>query len=269
MRRLRRRKIRAAAPAALLAFVAGWAVTALVIPETGFDAPRWQGTLWLYLGAHGLELSNVYIGGIGLGTVKPLELISEPEFLTFVPILAAGLASGYTCWKLKSSRLRHNVENAVAAGTAYVLVGVVAVIVSDMRPTISGLLIVAVIAGAAVWLGSTFIQAFSGGLPFIGISTFGTVAMVGLLLLLGGVAVVGALWRLLVTTYGAALLVGAVVGLNRELEKRGSKGAGRLPRLSGLADLVEENWLQIIVVTIVLTALVIGLSRNTGVGHSL
>lgn len=262
MRRLRRRKLRYGLSSALVAFLAGWAVTTFLTPEAVFGAPRWQTTLWVYLGAHFVELSNTHTGGLGLETVQPVVAADVPTFVHFIPVLAVASAALYTCWQIHSSKIEHNVSNAVAAGMGYFVVSVGALIVSDMRPSITMLLVLALLVAGGFWLGSTFVRAFSGGLPFIGIASFGTVAALGILLFLGGLTVVSVLWGVIAVSFGGAAVVGFGVGVSRQLERRGNRRGGRLPRLHGLALWVERHWIEIILVTTVLTALIIGLNSG-------
>jgi uncharacterized membrane protein YhdT len=262
MRRLRRKKLRYGISSALIAFLAGWAVTTFLTPEGVFDAPRWQTTLWVYLGAHFVELSNTHTGGLGLGTVQPVVAAGVPTFVHVIPVLAVASAALYTCWQIHSSKIGHNVSNAIAAGMGYFLASIGALIVSDMRPSITLLLVLALLVAGGFWLGSTFVRAFSGGFPFIGIASFGTVAALGILLFLGGLTVAAVLWGVIVVSFGGASVAGFGVGVSRHLERHGNRRGGRLPRLRGLAKWVEHHWIEIIVATVVLTALVIGLSGN-------
>lgn len=265
MVRYRRKKLRYGISSGALTFAAGWAVVALIMPTTAFESvPRWKSTLWVYLGTHLIELSTSHTGGFGFNSVQPVEIAGLPQEIYLLPMLAVAVAAGYTCYELQSTRISYNVSNAVAAGTGYFLTGLVAMVISNIRPSISSLLLFALVIGGGIWIGSTLLGYLSGGLPFLGVASLGNIAAMGILVVLGGVAIVSAILGLIVVAFGAAVIVGSSFGVSRQLERRGnrhSKDVG-FPRFHGLQLFVENYWLQIFALGVVLIALVYGISGN-------
>jgi hypothetical protein len=261
MRRHRQKTLRYGLASALFAFLAGLAITAFLVPETPFrNAPRWKGVLWVYLGAHSVELSTVHTGGAGLETVQPLDITQTPALISAVPPVTAAAASFYTCSQVSTTRIKQNLSNAVSAGMGYFLIALLAILVSDARPGVSLIIGIALLIAAGLWLGSSFISAFSGGMPFISIASFGTVAALGVLLLMGGIAIVSAIWGVVAVSFGAAAVVGVGVGANRHMKKLGDRQGADFSRLHGIRIWLKENWLETIIVIAVLTALFVGLS---------
>jgi hypothetical protein len=258
MRRVQRRKVRYGLPSALLAFLGAWALTTLVTPETGFNEPRWQGTLWVLLGAHFIELAVPTT--FTYNTVDPMLVANAPSWIRFVPIAAVAITTIYTTSQIRSRRIKHNISNALGAGMGYFIVGVAAMVVSDMRPDISGILMIALFVGGGIWIGSTAVRSATGGLPFIGITSLGTLALVGILIIMGGVAVASVLRGLIAISFGVSGIVGVVVGVSRQLESRGSRRGQSFARAHGAADWLEENWMEVLIVVAILGSLAVGLS---------
>lgn len=266
MYRHRRKQLRYGISSGILTFTAGWAIIALILPTTVFEpVPRWKSTLWVFLGTNLIELSDSYTGGLGLNTVQPVEIAGLPSEIHLLPILAVTTAAGYTCYQLRSTRVKHNVSNALAAGAGYFLTGLVAMYISNIQPAISSLLLIAFFVGGGIWIGSTLLGYLSGGLPFLGIASFGSIAAVGILVLLGGMAIVSTILGLIIIAFGVAVVVGSSFGVSRQLRRRGSRYSNdvRFPRLRGLQLVLEKHWFPIIVVAIVVAALIYGISGKT------
>ncbi len=261
MRRHRRKKLRYGLLSGFIAFAGGWAIATFLTPAnaaTGY--PRWQTTLWVFLGAHLVELSSVYTGGIGLNSQQPLELLDIPEYIRLVPVVAVAVASIYTCNEISTNRLKQNVSNALGAGTGYFAAGLIAMVVSDIRPEISFVLLIGGGAALAVWLGSSFVGAFTRGLPVIGVASLGSIAALGILLLLGGVAILNVIWGLVAISFGGAAVTGAVIGVERELKRKGKRRNSDYPRFYGLRSFTEANWKEALAVVAVTAALYVGLA---------
>lgn len=261
MVRYRARRVRHGTAAAAVAFVAGWAVTALVASTAAFNEPRWQSTLWVYLGAHFLELAEPATI-ISYQYLNPVEIADVPTAIYLVPIAAVGVAAAYTCHEIRSSRLKHNVSNALGAGMGYFLAGLLAVVVTDMRPNISVILIAAVVIGGGIWIGSTVVRTTTGGLPFIGVTSLGTVAIVGLLVIGGGATIARALAGLIGISFGVSSAVGFVFGVSRQLERRGGRRDASLSRTKGLKLWLEDHWKTLLVVGVIVGALAVGLTGD-------
>lgn len=263
MRRHQRKVMRYGLGSAMVTFLGGLAVTALLLPETPFNqTPRWKGVLWMYIGAHFVELSNVHIGGTGLATFQPVEIAEVPTFIYALPPIAASTGAVYTCYQIHSSKIKHNVSNGISAGMAYFLITLLAIFISDARPTISAIIGIALFVGGGIWIGSLFVGKLSGGLPFIGIASLGLVASIGIVLLLGSLAILAALWGVFVISFGSTAAIGLAFGVERNMKRRGSRKGATYPRLKGLRIWLEHNWPEAIAVAVVLIALFIGLTNE-------
>jgi len=255
MPRYRQKRMRLGVLTGVLAFAAGWAAIALLAPQAAFDAPRWQHTLWMFLGANTVELSQ---GTFGQETVQPVAVAALPEFVYLIPVVTVAIASAYVCYEIQTNRVKRNVSNAIAAGTGYFLTALVAMVISDIRPTITFILIIALVLGGGLWVGSTVIGALARGIPFLGIASLGTVVAVGVLVILGGVALLSVIQGLIVVSFVPAVGVGAGFGISRRLERRG--GHSDYPRLAGLQQFFEESWKETIVVSLIIIGLFVGLT---------
>ena len=143
MRRHRRKKLRYGLVSGFVAFAGGWAIATFLTPTDAFtNYPRWQTTLWVFLGAHLVELSSVHTGGIGLNSQQPLELFEIPTYIRLVPVVAVTAASVYTCTEISTNRLKQNISNAFGAGTGYFVAGLIAMVASDIQPGISMVLLI-------------------------------------------------------------------------------------------------------------------------------
>jgi len=94
-------------------------------------------------------------------------------------------------------------------------------------------------------VGSTIISSSTGGLPFIGITSLGTVAAVGFVVLVGGAAVLSAIGGLVAVALVPPVLVGTAAGSIRRLEKIGGRGR-KDGYLRGLKLVAEKYWLGIL-----------------------
>lgn len=240
-----------------LAFCAGWAAIALLAPQAVFDAPRWQNTLWMFLGANTVTLNQ---GMFGQEAVQPVAVAELPEFVFLLPVMAVAFASAYVCYHIRTNRVKQNVSNAMAAGTGYFLTALVAMVISDIRPTITVILVIALALGGGLWVGSTVIGALGQGIPFFGIASLGTVVAVGVIVIFGGLAILSVIQGLIVVTFAPSAVVGAGFGVSRHLEGRG--GRSDYPRVSGLKEFFEESWKETVVVSLIFLSLIIGLTRG-------
>lgn len=241
----------------VLAFCAGWAVITLLAPQAVFDAPRWQNTLWIFLGANTIDLNQ---GTFGQDAVQPVIVAELPEFVYLIPVAAVAVASAYLCYEIQTNHVKHNISNATAAGTGYFLTALVAMVVSDIRPTITFVLLAALVLGGGLWVGSTVIGALGRGIPFLGIASLGTVVAVGVLIILGGVAIISVVQGLIMISFAPAAAVGAGFGVSRRLKRKG--GRSDYPRLAGLQRFLKQSWKETIVVLLIILGLFIGLTGS-------
>ena len=261
MRTARDKQIRYGIPSGILAFLAGWAVVAYLTPENLVgEYPRWQTTMWAYLGTHLIELSNVHTGGLGLGTVQLLNSDTLPDSISLVPIAAVSLTALYTSYNMRSTRIKHNVSNAIAGGTGYFLTALAAMVISDIQPSLTIILTLALLVGGGIWLGSSFLGLFSRGIPIIGIASLGTIAALGILLFMGGLALLSSIWGLVAISFGVSAVIGLGVGTSRRLERKGRRRNSRYSRLYGLRMYLEKYWKEMVVTGVVLIGLYVGLN---------
>lgn len=263
MVRYKRRRARYGLPAGALSFIGGWAVVAFLTPTSLMPSyPRWQVTLWVYLGAHFVELSDVHTGGLGFSglTVEEYAAGVPIDSVPLVAVVAVAVAATYTCYEFSTSRVKHNVRNAITAGTGYFLTALAALILSDMQPAFTVVLMFGLLVGGGIWVGSSFIEALTRGMPFIGIATLGTIATVGILILIGGLSLISTIWGIIVISYGVAVVTGFGVGVSRKLEHRGQRTDGDgFARIRGLKWVLVTYRKPIIASLVVLLALFIGL----------
>lgn len=222
-----------------------------------FDAPRWQSTLWLFLGANTITLTQ---GTFGQGSIQPVAVAELPDLVYLLPVVAIAFASAYVCYNIRTNRVKHNVSNAMTAGTGYFLIALLAMVLTDIRPTITALLLIALVASGGLWVGSMVIGTFGRGIPFLGIASLGTVVTIGVLVILGGVAIFSVIEGLIVITFAPTVAVGTGFGVSRQLKRRG--GRSDYPRISGIRKTFEESWKEALVVVLIFLALIIGLTRG-------
>jgi hypothetical protein len=262
MRRYQQKRLKYALFSGVIAFAAGWAISIILIPETPFAGePRWKSTLWIYLGAHGIPLSDVHLGGTGFRSEQPVKLVESPSIFRYIPLAVVACAGAYTTAQISTRSIKNTTTNALAAGSAYFLTALVAVVVTNMQPSISLLLIIGGGIAGAVWLGSSFLRAFTHGIPFFGVTSLGTLLGLGFLLIVGGVALLTLLWKLLAISYGGAAIAGILIGTERSLRSDGKRRNSDWPRLSSVKHHLCENWVEIVVTAGVVGMLYLGLTN--------
>jgi len=185
------------------AFFTGLALTHLLSPPDLLPTePRWKVVTWMYLNAHGVEISASHFNPFSFGTTNILGEIDAPSLIAvpFFVISIAGIllveAVSYT------TRFQYVLENAAWLLSGYLAAGIVAFGLSEARPGLTILIALIGLFIAAVAIGSRVIGAAVGGrgLPFIGIASLGLVASFGLIFLIGGLALAVALGPLVLTS---------------------------------------------------------------------
>ncbi|WP_193308544.1 hypothetical protein [Halorubrum halophilum] len=252
MRNYRQKRLNYALFSGVIAFVAGWAISTILVSETTFaGAERWRSTLWIYLGAHGIPLSDVHLGGTGFNSRQPLSLVGSPSVVRYIPPILVTIAGAYTTSQISSRKLKRTVSNALTAGSAYFLIAVVAVVATDMQPGISVLLLIGGGIAAATWIGSSFLRTATRGLPFFGVTSLGTLLGLGFLFVAGGAALLSMLWKLVAISYAGTALAGILIGTERSLRFDGMRRNSEWPRLASARYRVRENWLEIVLMVAV------------------
>lgn len=258
MRWKRRKKAKLGLLAGVLAFAAGWAVVALLAPDGIFGVERWKGTLWIHLGSHFVDLT---VEGRGLQPPvygQPVELAEMPSLLYALPVASVFVASVYVSHEIGGQKLKHYISNGMAAGMGYFVAALLAMIGSDMQPSLSQILLVGVGVAAAVWLGSTLLGFLRNGVGFIGVTSLGTIFAIGALVLLGGVAVAVQIRGIVAVSFVPAIVGGLAVGGEYRARKLGRNA--QYPRIAGARRWLSGKWTWLLAVTAVGVALIIGLN---------
>jgi hypothetical protein len=200
------------------AFLTGLALTHLLSPPDILPTkPRWQVVTWLYLNAHGVEISASHFNVFAFGTTNLLGEIDAPALIAvpiFVIILGGVLvveAVSYT------TRFEYVLENAAWLLSGYLAAGLVAFGLSDARPGLTLFIVLIGVFIAAVAIGSRVIGAAVGGMPFIGIASLGMVALFGLIFLIGGLALAVAIGPLVLTSIAGVCVSAGLMYIVREL----------------------------------------------------
>jgi len=149
-------------------------------------------TLLQLASAHYVPVSGVQIGGIG-SVFSQVDLVREvPSLRTLraVPILLTALgglmmveAVGYT------RRLRHIFENSSWLLLGYLPAGLLIIVLSGAQPGVTFLLVIAAVVASAVTIGAKLGQRLAVGVPVVALTSLGGLAAVGLLVLIGGFAI--------------------------------------------------------------------------------
>lgn len=230
-------------------FAAGWAISIILIEEGSINGvPRWRSTLWYFLTNHGIPLSTAYNTQSSVGVSSPLLATEEPSFVRLIPVVAAAVAGAYTSYKKSSRSIQTAASNALTAGSAYFLIVLLAIVLTDIQPELSSLLLIGALIAGAAWLGSSFLGTFTRGIPIIGVASIGTVFALGFILIAGSAAIISILWELIAISYVGAAVGGVAVGAEKAVRRRGKRRDTDSPRLAGVKILVRENLTEMVVV---------------------
>jgi hypothetical protein len=138
-----------------------------------------------------------------------------PATAIFVASLLVNVSMGYT------TRLIHVVKNSAYIVPSYVGAVVLLVVVSDARPGVGLILGAFVVGGAALGIGVLIVRAVGEVIPVLGIASLSGIAFVGLLVLVGSIAVVETIGLMavmtVVSTQAGALLVWFARRMNRAI----------------------------------------------------
>lgn len=222
MRRLRKRQLKYGVTSGVFVFGVLWLTAALTIPqEPPGGLPRWKASLWLLLGMHFIEIV-ADTGSFTTGAVDVTQLSEAPlNWLRIAPPVALAGASFYAARQIsRTRRLRYNIENAATVLVGYLPLLILAFIISDANPQLETALTIVSIAAVAIYIGSVVLSKLTDRLPFFGVTSLGTIILVGLITLVVGVEVL--------TTFagGFAILGGGVLvgALGTYLLRAGSTG---------------------------------------------
>lgn len=178
-------------------FLAGWITIHPLMPaEILSGLPRWKATLWVFLSAHFMSVSGLQIGGLG-AAFTDVDLIAQfPTLRGFraLPILFTMLGGLLMVEVVNyTKRLTYLLQNAAALLIGYLGSGVLTFIISDMQPGASLMVFLGVLIAGATVVGSKVTQRLTGNLPILGVTSVGSIVLVGLLVIFGGLTVLQAI----------------------------------------------------------------------------
>jgi len=194
----------------LLGFAIGSAVIFWLIGSAG-DASRFNRALWLYLSAHMSTVGPVAadtparlfdrLGLVHGGARSPAWHV-VPVLGSLVAAIGCNLAMGRT------KRGDYIAQNSLVAGAGYMIAALGGLVVSNAAPAITTPAFVLAGGFLALAVGSRAVsRATSGGVPIIGITSLGTLVLIGVIIIAIGFVILRVL--LPVAMYA---LVGALGG---------------------------------------------------------
>lgn len=196
------------------AVVCWWTIS----PEPS-DPSRLNRSLWVFLSAHMVSLGPIKSGAV-VRNFERLSLVasgSKPAIWHAIPLAASFI--GATAMNLamgRTTRRDYILQNSGVAAVGYIAVALLALTISNAAPSIT---IAALILGGgllALTVGSSLVGQATrrgGGVPVFGITSLGTLALIGGVALIIGFVVVRILLPIaLVAGFGAILASGLVYG---------------------------------------------------------
>lgn len=187
------------------AFIIGVILVWLTMPvEQVSGLADWRAALWVFLDVNGINLEPTSTGFALLSSAAPdvpkLNIgWAFPFILVAIgAILSASGVSG-------TSRFRYMMENGGTVLYGYLGIGLIATAESGARPAIAGITAILLLFVVVIYVGSTITQKITGGLPFIGIASLGTIAVVGLIFVFAGIAIIEAMLPMVVVSAGGTI----------------------------------------------------------------
>jgi hypothetical protein len=165
------------------AFLTGYLIVFLLVPEGQISCNiRWKGTAWVWLAAHFITVDPL-LRSVDFSTIAAMPVLrSIPVLLT---VLGGVLMCEIVGW---TPKVFHHVQNAVSLLIGYLGAGFVLIALSDARPGVSMILIVAVVGGGALIIGSRVIGGLVG-LSIFAVVSLGAILLIGLFVMFGGIYV--------------------------------------------------------------------------------
>jgi len=186
------------------AFLAGWAITFLLTPQGLISGvPQWKVTLWVFLSANFVKISGLQVNGFS-GAFTQIDLVSQlPALrsLRVVPFLLTALGGIMMVEKINyTTQMKYLIQNSGSLLVGYLTAGLLGFVISGAQPGVAFIMIVAVVVALAAIIGSTLTQNLMRGVPVIGFTSIGGIVAIGLLVILGGVAVIQSFGPLVVVS---------------------------------------------------------------------
>lgn len=126
---------------------------------------------------------------LGLNWAFPVILVALGTILT-----ATGVSN--------TSRPRYLIENGSTVLYGYLSIGLIAIAESGAKPAVALITALLLFFVVIVYVGSTIIQKITGGIPFIGIASLGTIALVGLFIVVAGVTIIETMLPMVIVAVG-------------------------------------------------------------------
>lgn len=197
-----------------LAFLLGWAVIYYLTPESVLpEFTRLKATLWVFLSAHSISISGFSLtdSATTSGAVVVSRTTTPVHVFRLFPFIFAGIAALLLSSTVSyTSRFEYVLKNCLHIAIGYVPTALAAFILSDVQPAMTIFIVVGVVVFAAILVGSSIIQGLTGGIPFIGVTSFGAIIAVGLFAIIGGLAVLISIWPLIAIPLTGGLIATAL-----------------------------------------------------------
>jgi len=99
-----------------------------------------------------------------------------------------------------TTQMKYLIQNSGSLLVGYLTAGLLGFVISGAQPGVAFIMIVAVVVALAAIIGSTLTQNLMRGVPVIGFTSIGGIVAIGLLVILGGVAVIQSFGPLVVVS---------------------------------------------------------------------
>lgn len=196
------------------AFLVGFAATFLVTPPDLLDVEKWRTAAWIFLNANGAPVAGIRVLGLsGIGSnVNLIEATGQLRALYTLPPLLTAFAALLTADSLRyTTRPKYVLQNCSGAIAGYIGAALVTILVSGARPAVAIIILLAGLLGGGLFIGSTVANRLTGGLPVFGVTTLGGLAIIGLAIVLGGIAVITALAPIFAVTIAGTLVATTLI----------------------------------------------------------
>lgn len=207
-----------AAAIGLVAAGAGVVVTWYALPESllSITNETWRSAAWVFLNANDIpiEVNRGAISGSGFGNV-----IAENQQFRYLRALPFGLmiVAGVLAAEHAHSRAELP-DTLLYSGLAVVgyLLGLISIVVlTNALPTLSWTFLIVGGGLAAIAVGSRVLDATTGGFPTIAVTSLGTVALIGIIVIVTGAALVDLLLPATAVAGGGSAVGGFLIWMNR------------------------------------------------------
>jgi hypothetical protein len=214
--RIKKRRVVYGSTIGVSTFVAGVILVWLTTPVNQVEGlTNWRAALWIFLDANGVVLEPGASNSVLLDETAPnlptLRIGYVLPFLlvAFGTVLTASGVSG-------TGRLRYILENGSAILYGYLGVGLIALLESGARPAIAGFTALILFFMVAIYVGSTVVGRLTGGMPFIGVASLGLVAVIGMVFVFVGLAILDAMLPMIVVASSGMLTGGSLLWTVRQ-----------------------------------------------------